>query len=166
MRLGAKDRAMVALLAFFSVFNLTLDLALIRRGAALPSLVGRDWIADLWSWYAEADRFWVAASWSLAQEWFNVWVTTLVNVVLIAGIVRATPWRYPLQLTLGAYLSYSCLQYFLIGHLGGYEGMRARTPRAFAMFYGLTLPWLAAHAWLAADAFVVITRRLGASARS
>jgi cholestenol Delta-isomerase len=160
MRLGAKDRAMVGLLAFFSAFNVTLDLALVRRGRALPSLVGRDWIADLWSWYAEADRFWVASPWSLAQEWFNVWVTTLVNLGLIAGIVTGAPWRHPLQLALGAYLSYSCLQYFLVGHLGGYEGMRARTPMTFAMFYGLTLPWLAAHAWLAWDAFVVITRRL------
>jgi hypothetical protein len=100
MRLGTKDRVIAGLLVFFSVFNVTLDLALIRRGPALPRLVGRDWAADLWAFYAEADRFWVAAPWSLAQEGFNVYVTTLVNLVVIAGILRGAPWRHPLQLTL------------------------------------------------------------------
>jgi hypothetical protein len=157
----ARDRAIIAMLAFFSVFNVTLDLALVRRGRALPELVGRDWAADLWSFYAGADRFWVAAPWSLAQEWFNVYVTTLVSLVLIAGIVRHARWRHPLQLALGAYLSYSCLQYFLVGHLSGYEGMREHTALAFVLFYGLTVPWLAAHAWMAWDSFVVIARRFG-----
>jgi len=159
-----RDRVIIGMLVIFSVFNVTLDLALIRRGADLPRLVGRDWVADVWAFYAEADRFWVAAPWSLAQESFNVWVTTLVNLALIVGIVRGAPWRHPLQLTLGAYLSYSCVQYFLVGHLSGYEGMRVHTPLAFAMFYGLTLPWLAGHAYMAWDSWVAITRGLGGSA--
>ncbi len=37
-----RDGVIVGMLAFFSVFNVTLDLALIRRGADLPNLVGRD----------------------------------------------------------------------------------------------------------------------------
>jgi hypothetical protein len=158
-RLTTKDRVIVALLVFFSIFNVTLDWAFVRRGVEIPRLVGRDWAADVWAIYADADRFWIAAPWSLAQESFNVFVTTLVNVALIVGILRRAPWRHPLQLTLGAYLAYSCLQYFLAGHLSGYEGMRARTLWAFAMFYGSTLPWLAAHAWFAADSFAAITRR-------
>ena len=161
MSRATKDRAIIAMLGFFSVFNVTLDLALVRRGRELPGLVGRDWAADLWSFYAEADRFWIVAPWSLAQEWFNVYVTTLVNLVLIAGIVRRARWRHPLQLGLGVYLSYSCLQYFLVGHLSGYEGMREHTPLSFALFYGLTVPWLAGHAWLAWDSFVAIVRRFG-----
>ena len=165
MRLPTRDRVIVAMLVFFSVFNVTLDLALIRRGADLPGLVGRDWAADLWAIYAEADRYWIAAPWSLAQESFNVWVTTLVNLALIVAIVRGAAWRHALQLTLGSYLSYSCLQYFLIGHLSGYEGMRARTPMAFAMFYGLTLPWLAGHAYMAWDSWGAITRRFATARR-
>ena len=155
---------MVGLLAFFSLFNVTLDLALVLRGRDLPRRVGSDWAADLWAIYAYADNTWVASPWSLAQESFNVFVTTPVNLLLIAAIWQKAPWRYPLQLALGAYLAYSCLQYFLAGHLTGYEGMRERTPLAFAMFYGLTLPWLVAHGWFAWDAFVVISRRLGARA--
>jgi hypothetical protein len=162
---AGRDRFIVGLLAFFSLFNVTLDLALIRRGPDLPGLVGHDWIADLWSVYAEADRFWVAAPWSLAQEGFNVYVTTLVNLALIGGIVRGAPWRHPLQLTLGGYLSYSCVQYFLVGHLSGYAGMRAHTPLAFAMFYGLTLPWLAGHVFLAWDSWDAIARRFPPAAR-
>jgi hypothetical protein len=159
--MSTKDRVMVGCLAFFSLFNVTLDLVLVLRGRDLPRLVGSDWAADLWAIYAYADSTWVASPWSLAQESFNVFVTTLVNLLLIVAIVRRAAWRYPLQLTLGAYLAYSCLQYFLAGHLSGYEGMREKTPLAFAMFYGLTLPWLVAHAWFAGDAFVVIARRLG-----
>jgi hypothetical protein len=159
MTLRARDRVIIGMLAFFSLFNVTLDLALIRRGADLPRLVGRDWAADLWAIYAEADRFWIAAPWSLAQEGFNVWVTTLVNLVLIIGIVHGSPWRHALQLTLGSYLTYSCVQYLLVGHLSGYEGMRARTPLAFAMFYGLTMPWLVGHAYLAWDSWMAITGR-------
>jgi hypothetical protein len=55
------------------------------------------------------------------------------------------------------------VQYFLVGHLSGYEGMRVHTPLAFAMFYGLTLPWLAGHAYMAWDSWVAITRGLGGS---
>ena len=157
--LPVKDRVIVGMLVFFSAFNVTLDYALVRRGLELPRLVGSDWAADLWALYADADRFWIASPWSLAQEGFNVFVTTLVNLVLVAGILRGAPWRHPLQLTLGAYLVYSCVQYFLAGHLSGYEGMRARTFTAFAEFYGLTLPWLAAHAWFAWDSATAITRR-------
>jgi len=158
--LPTRDRVSLGLLVFFSVFNVTLDWALIRRGRDLPDLVGRDWIADLWALYAGADRFWIASPWSLAQEGFNVWVTTVVNVVVIVGILRGAAWRHPLQLTLGAYVAYSCVLYLLAGHLGGYAGMAARTATAFALFYGLTLPWLAAHAWLGWDSFRAITRRL------
>jgi hypothetical protein len=157
--LSLKDRGIVGMLVFFSAFNVTLDLALVRRGLEVPGLVGSDWAADLWALYADADRFWIASPWSLAQEGFNVFVTTIVNVAIIAGILRRAPWRHALQLTLGAYLVYSCLQYFLTAHLSGYAGMRVPTFTAFAMFYGLTLPWLAAHAWFAWDSAAAITRR-------
>ena len=158
--LPTKDRAIVALLTFFVLFNVTLDWTLVRRGLDLPRLVGFDWAADLWARaYADTDRFWIASPWSLAQEAFNVYVTTLVNLALILGIVGRAPWRHALQLTLGSYLTYSCVQYFLAGYLSGYAGMRARTPVALAQFYGLTLPWLAAHVWFAWDSMVAITRQ-------
>src|SRR5262245_45286009 len=108
--LSGKDRVIIGLLVFFSVFNITLDLPLVLRGRDLPRLVGSDWAADLWALYADADSTWVASPWSLAQESFNVFVTTPVNLALVLGIVRRAAWRYPLQLTLGAYLGYSCLQ--------------------------------------------------------
>ena len=158
--LPIKDWATVGLLAFFSLFNVTLDWALVRRGLDLPKLVGSDWAADLWAGvYADADRFWIAVPWSLAQEAFNVYVTTLVNLALILGILRGAPWRHALQLALGSYVTYSCIQYLLAGHLSGYAGMRARMPIAFAKVYGFTLPWLVAHAWFAWDSTVAITRR-------
>lgn len=160
--LAGKDRLIIGLLVFFSLFNLTVDLWLVLHARDLPARVDRDPVAYLWSIYAEADRFWVVAPWSLAQEGLNVFLTTLVNVWLIAAIVRRAPYRHALQLTLGAYMTYSCILYFLAGHLSGYEGMRARTPHAFALFYGSTLPWLLGHGYMAWDSVAAITRRFGA----
>ena len=42
----------------------------------------------------------------------------------MATIWKRSPWRHPLQLLIGAYLSYSVILYFLVAHLSGYEAMR------------------------------------------
>jgi hypothetical protein len=156
--LPAKDRVIIGLLLFFTAFNLTLDLALVLNAHRLESMVGRHWLADLWAIYAEADRTWIVSPWSLAQESLNVFVTTLVNVGLIAAIVRRARYRHALQLTLGAYLTYSCVLYFLAGHLSGYAGMATPSAWNFFLFYGLTMPWLLGHAYMAWDSIVAITR--------
>jgi hypothetical protein len=150
---------MVAMLASFTLFNLTLDLWYVVHARDLPGLVGRHWLADLWAFYARADRDWIVGPWSFAQEALNVYVTTFVNLWLIVAIVRRAPHRHALQLTLGAYLSYSVALYFLAAHADGYPGMRERTLANLALFYGVTMPWLAGHAWLAWDSFRAIAAR-------
>ncbi len=160
--LAGKDRLIIGLLACFTLFNVTLDLWLVLHARDLPSRADHDLAGRLWAVYAEADRFWVVAPWSLAQEGLNVFVTTPVNLWLIAAILRRAPYRHALQLALGAYLTYSCILYLLAGHLSGYEGMRARTPYALALFYGATLPWLLGHGYLAGDSIVAIARRFAA----
>jgi emopamil binding protein len=153
------DRVIVGLLAFFTLFNLTMDLWYVLHARQLTVLVGQHWLADLWAFYSRADRFWVVGDWSLAQEAFNVFVTTLVNGWLIWAIRRRAPYRHALQLTLGAYLSYSVVLYFLSAHVGGYPGMAERTVANLALFYGATLPWLIAHLYLAWDSARAISAR-------
>jgi hypothetical protein len=157
--LPAKDRAIVVMLLCFSLFAVTLDLYFVVNARVLESRVGHDWVADLWGIYADVDRTWIVSPWSLAQEGLNVFVTTLLNVWLMFAIVRGTAYRHALQLTLGSYLSYSVVLYYLAGPLSGYVGMRYRSFYTFAMFYGTALPWLLGHLYMAYDSFVAITRR-------
>jgi hypothetical protein len=154
-----KDKVIIGMLVFFTLFNVTLDLALVLNARRIASMVGRHWLADLWATYAVADSTWIVSPWSLAQESLNVFVTTLVNVWLIWAIVRGAPYRHALQLTLGAYLTYSVVLYFLAGHLSGYEGMAKPSLATFMLYYGITMPWLLAHLYMAYDSFVAIARR-------
>lgn len=157
--LPAKDKVVIGLLVFFTLFNVAIDFLLVLNAHRLTSQVGRFWVADLWAIYADADRTWIVSPWSLAQEGLNVFVTTLVNVWLIWAILKGAAYRHALQLTLGSYLSYSVVLYFLAGHLSGYEGMRYRSFYTFFLFYGVTFPWLLGHLYLAYDSWVAITQK-------
>jgi cholestenol Delta-isomerase len=157
--LPARDKVILGMLGFFTLFNIAVDLPLVWHAREIPSLVGQRWYADFWALYAPADRTWIVGPWSLAQEALNVFVTTLVNLWLMWAIVRTAAYRHALQLTLGAYLSYSVVLYFLAGHVSGYEGMESPSVFTFLLFYGATLPWLLGHLYMAYDSFVAITRR-------
>ena len=156
--LPARDRIIVAMLIVFSLFNVTLDLYYVWDRRRMTPKAATDWAAWLWSLYAAADRFWIVAPWSLAQEGLNVFVTTLGNLWLIRAIVKRRPYRHALQLTLGSYLTYSVVLYFLAGHLSGYAGMREVTFPLIAFYYGVTLPWLLGHAYMAWDSYTAISR--------
>ena len=106
MTLETRDRAIVAMLAAFTVFNLTLDLVLVVTAGRLAERPGADWASALWAIYADADRFWIVAPWSRAQEAVNVFWTSGLNVWLIWAIVTRRAYRHVLQLALGSYLSY------------------------------------------------------------
>ncbi len=147
------------MLLFFSLFNLTMDLYYVTHWRHLPAMVATDWLAWLWSIYAEADRFWIVTPWSWAQEAVNVYVTTAVNLWLVWAIVKARPYRHALQLTVGAYLTYSVVLYFLAAHVSGYGGMRERRVANFALFYGSSLPWLLGYLYMGWDSFAAIAAR-------
>jgi len=159
MTVEIRDRAIVAMLVAFTVFNLTLDLVLVVNAGRLADHPDADWASALWAIYTDADRFWIVAPWSRAQEAINVFWTSGLNIWLIWAIVTRRAYRHVLQLVVGSYLSYSVILYWLAGHLSGYEGMRARTAYAFLLFYGTALPWLAAHLYMTYDSAVAITRR-------
>jgi hypothetical protein len=158
--LSTKDRVIVGGLIFFCLFNVTIDLYLVHNSAVLAERAATNWIAYGWSFYAEAaDRWWIVGPWSRAQEAFNIYVSTLVNLWLFWAIVTRSPYRYPIQLGLGAYMVYSLVLYHLAGHLSGYDGMREKSLYAFALYYGAGVPWTAFHLYLAWDAFAAIGRR-------
>ena len=157
--LPTKDRLIIAALVFFCVFNLTMDLYLILQSPALAERASTNWFAYLWLVYSDVDRGWIVDPWSLAQETLNVVVATPVNLWLIWAILNRSPRRYPVQLGLGVCMAYSVVLYYMAGHLSGYGGMRKKALSAFAIYYGLALPWLLFHAYLAYDAAGPLRRR-------
>lgn len=163
---STRDRIIVAMLVFFTIFNTTLDSYYVWNASRLESMVATDRLAWLWSVYAAADRFWIVGQWSYAQEALNVFVTTFVNVWLVRAIVKARPYRHALQLALGAYLTYSVILYFFAAHVGGYPGMREVTVPLLVMFYAITLPWGLAHAYMAWDSWRAITERFRPAPRA
>jgi hypothetical protein len=100
---------------------------------------------------------------AFSLELLNVGFTQILNVAIIWAILRRAPWRYPLQLAVGAYVSYSVVLYFMVAHVSGYELMRVRSPASFALLYGVNAPWLLGHLYLAWDAASAIRRRFAAA---
>ena len=114
-RSETRDRAIVAMLAAFTVFNLTLDLALVVNAEhPPPSARAPTGPPALWALYADADPpLPIVAPWSRAQEAINVFWTTGLNVWLIWAIVTRRAYRHVLELALGSYISYSVFLYWL-----------------------------------------------------
>ena len=85
-------------------------------------------------------------------ESFNILFTQPLNLLLLAGILRRTVWRYPLQLGVCSYVCYSTTLYLLSNHLTGYQEMPRHDFVSFLIFYVPNFPWILGNAWLAWDA--------------
>ena len=94
-----------------------------------------------------------------ALETINVFFTQVLNVALIWAIMKRRAYRYPLQLAVSAYMSYSLIFYFWLAHVSGYPGMPERNAWGVFIFVTPNLPWLIGNFYLAYRAFVVIQRR-------
>jgi hypothetical protein len=100
-----------------------------------------------------------AKSFTLAIEGVNTLVTPWLSFLLIWAIVRARPYRYPLQLAIAAYTFYGTLLYYLVAHISGYAVFADHGADKYVVFYLASLPWLAGYAWMGWDAYRAITRR-------
>jgi len=159
--LSRSDKFILALLAFFTIFNLTMDLYWVLYARELVARAHTDFIAYLYSLYGPADRayFDQPTPFSLSLEGINVFFTTWLNGWLAWAILRRKAYRHGLQLALGSYLSYSVILYFLAAHLSGYAGMPEKKLAAFVLFYGASLPWLLAHLYMVCHSWTAIVRR-------
>jgi hypothetical protein len=161
-RLPLRDRIILGMLGFFILMAFTIELHWLRHG---PTLVAEaqqgDWLAKLWSVYGATDAMYYdrISAFSRTLESINVYFSQILNAALIYAIVKRKPWRHPLQLMLGAYLSYSVIVYFMEAHLSGYANMSNRTGAGFLLYYGVNLPWLIGHLYMVYDSFVATTRR-------
>lgn len=167
-RLGPRDRATLVLLGFYLLVAFTFEVYWLVNARALPERAPTDLWARLFSIYGDCDRAYYdrVTPLALCLEGINVLFTQALNALLIFGIVKARPWRHPLQLAVSAYLSYSVVLYFLEAHVSGYANMRYRSAYTYALFYGVNAPWLLGHLWMAWDSFVTLTGQARARASS
>ncbi len=160
--LPVRDRVIVGMLGFFLAVAFTLELWwLLHAPAERAAMRDRSLFAHLFDIYGACDRGYFEDRSPLATvlEGVNVYFTQLLNVWLAVAILRRWPSRYPLQLAIGSYLSYSVILYFLVGHVSGYEMMRYRSGYTYFLFYAANAPWLLGHLYLVWDAARAITRR-------
>ncbi len=143
----------------------TLELYFVACHRDLPARAHTQLFARLFAIYGTADRayFDPVSPLALALEGINVFVIQPLCLVLIYAIVRGRPYRWPLQLGIGAYLALSVVLYFLVAIVSGYDGMLERSGKSFALFYGANLPWLVGYGWLALEAGRTIARQFRAA---
>ncbi len=158
--MNRRDRFTVGLLAFFALIAVTLELYFLVFHRELPERASSQLFARLFAVYGAADRAYYdqVSPLALALEGINVFVMQPLCALLCYAIVRARPYRWPLQLGIGAYLGVSVVLYFTVGVVSGYATMTEHSGKAFALFYGANAPWLVGYGWLALDAGRVIAR--------
>lgn len=159
----ARDKAAIALLAFFVVIGFTIEAYWVVHN---DSMQGRhDVVARLLALYWPADRNYrvpgrdVAKSFTLALESINAFVTQWLNLVLIWAIARGRRWRHVLQLVVATYTFYGTVLYYYVAHLSGYAVLAYRGTYPFVMFYAANAPWLLGCGWLMWDAVDAILRQ-------
>ena len=164
--MSRRDRIAVGILVFFLVIAATLELYFILCHHDLPARANTQLFARLFAIYGIADRgyFDPVSPLALTLEGINVFLMQPLCVLLIYAIARRRPYRWPLQLGIGAYLGLSVVLYFLAAIVSHYDSMPERSGAAFALFYGANLPWLLGYGWLAYDAGVTIARGFARSA--
>lgn len=154
----SRDRAVLAVCAFFVAAALTIELWWLRHAADLPGESG--WLGAAFRFYGRGDRGYYdqVSGFEIGLETFHVYVTTFGYAALIVSVLTGTAWRMPLQLCLGAYVAYSVVIYFAGKHLLGYAQMPVHDIPSFLIFYLPNLPWLFGSLFLAFDAGLEITR--------
>ncbi|HEX3867608.1 MAG TPA: emopamil-binding family protein [Gemmatimonadaceae bacterium] len=157
-----RDRSTIALLGFFVLIAMTLELYFLACHRDLPARVATQLPARLFGIYSVADRsyFDPVSALALSLEGLNVFVMQPLCGLVVYAIVRGRGWRWPLQLGVSAYLAMSVVLYFTVAIVSGYADMAVHSGKAFALLYGANMPWLLGYGWLALDAAREIARRL------
>jgi hypothetical protein len=155
--LARSDRAALLLVLFYIACALTLELYWLVHHAHLPER--HDILAQAFAFFGRGDRGYYDRVTSLETglESFQILITQPVLIVLAAGILRNSLWRYPLQIGVGSYVCYSTALYLVAKHVSGYADMPSHDWASLLILYLPNLPWLLGNAWLAWDAARSVT---------
>jgi hypothetical protein len=161
-RTRRKDWLIVALVGSFFLANAVIDTYWLIHAHELPKLAATEWRARIYRDYAVADRGYYdrVSKMELGLEAINCTVTQLLNLALIWSVIRKLAWRYPLQLALGTYVTYSVVFDYWVAFISGFPNMAERSLSSFVLFFGASLPWLLGHSYLMWDAARAVHARI------
>lgn len=161
---SVRDRWVIAGLTFFIVSAFVIELPWFILSAELGQR--SDIFGQIWAVYGRADRGYydLVTPYERGIESFHVFLTQWLHLLLLASILWRRPYRYPLQLAVGAYVCYSTALYLVAKHATGYALMPEHDLPAYLILYGANLPWLVGNFLIAFDAAVAIRRMFMVSA--
>ena len=155
-RMAANEKASLWLIAFFAVIAYTLELLWLYHAFDWPTQTG------IWAtgarYYGMGDRaYWDQPSYfEVGLESFNVFFIVSTELWLGYAILRRRLYRWPLELCIGGYLTYSVIYYFTVKI--AFPQMFAQDITSYTMLIVPNLPWLFGGAWWIWDASAVILR--------
>ncbi|MEU2514635.1 EXPERA domain-containing protein [Streptomyces syringium] len=158
-RPAPRDRPVLAFLAFCLLVALSLELYFVLHFQDIDER--HDLPARAFQLYGAGDRRYAGQGDTylpLALETINVLLVQTLNCALAYAIVRPRPWRHPLQLAVGSYLSGSVVIYFWHAHVAGYPDMPEHRFWNYFLFYAPNLPWLVGNLWMAVASFRTLVR--------
>lgn len=143
------DKAALWLIAFFVAAALTIELYWLCNAFELPTR--HSLFARGFRFYGIGDRgYWDHVSWfEVGLESFHICITVPLYLWLAGAIVTRSRYRWPLQLGIGAYVSYSVVLYLTAKYAVGYADMPTKDFGSFLILYVPNLPWLFGNLYLA-----------------
>src|SRR4051812_5721074 len=107
--LPKKDLFILGMQALFFLSAVTLELYWVRHAHELVALSETELFAAGFRIYGAADRayFEAVTPFTLGLETIQVFITQPLSLWLAYAILARKPYRYPLQLAVGSYLTYS-----------------------------------------------------------
>jgi hypothetical protein len=158
--LAARDKGSLWLIAFFATIAYTLEVIWLYHAFEWPTQSGI-WAAGA-RYYGMGDRgYWDQPSYfEVGLESFNVVFIVASELWLGYAILRRRAYRWPLQLSVGSYLTYSVIYYFTVKLV--FPQMERQDFTSYAMLIVPNLPWLFGGAWWLGEAGAAILKALRA----
>jgi len=113
-----------------------------------------DVFARAFGFYGRGDRGYYdqISGFEYALEFIQVFITVPAYMLLFYAIINRLPFRWPLQLCVGAYVAYSVTLYFIAKTSTDYAQMPTHDLSSFLIFYLPNLPWFTGNIFLAIEA--------------
>lgn len=154
MRPGPWSRRFVlGLLLCDILFNFTAGLYWLAHAHELPRLASSSAIARLYRDFAHVDHgyFDQVGQAELGLEALRATVVQMLNLSLLAALLRGWAARVPLQIAVGAIVAYSVLFDWTCAAVGGFPNMDEGTAASFAIFLGAGAVPLFGHLYFVLD---------------
>lgn len=154
-----KDKITIGFLSLFVVIAWTIELFWFVQHNNIQHMTG--FIPRAFSLYGRGDMTWFdvghspsfALSFILFLEAIHIFISQLLNLLLIRAIVKSKAYRYKLQLLVSSYVFYSVVVYYGVHMVSGFSCMAVKDWVSYLVFFGFNLPYLLVYLWTGLDAW-------------